>query len=99
MVIQPEIMRELRVETGIKDLNKLTEKQLEFTDDIDGSYVSIDYETYGKFFISKYFYKIDCNMFSNLSVRRSPEEFQEVEEILIGKVISSFRSLSFHGYL
>jgi hypothetical protein len=99
MIIQPAIMRELLVETGTEDLNRLAEKILEFTSDTDGSPVSIDYEMYGQFFRSRYSEKIDYRMFSNLSVRRSPEVFQEVEEILKGKITSSFRSFSFHGYL
>lgn len=99
MIIQPAIMRELLVEIGTEDLNRLAEKILEFTSDTDGSPVSIDYEMYGQFFRSRYSEKIDYRMFSNLSVRRSPEVFQEVEEILKGEVTSSFRSFSFHGYL
>jgi hypothetical protein len=99
MIIQPAIMRELLVEIGTEDLNRLAEKILAFTSDTDESPVSIDYEMYGQFFRSRYSEKIDYRMFSNLSVRRSPEVFQEVEEILKGKVTSSFRSFSFHGYL
>ncbi len=99
MIIQPAIMRELLVEVGTEDLNKLVEKLLEFSSDTNGSPISIDYEMYGQFFKSRYSEKINYHMFSNLSVRRTPEVFQEVEEILKGKVISSFRSFSFHGYL
>jgi hypothetical protein len=99
LIIQPAIMRELLVEIGTEDLIRLAEKILEFISDTDGSPVSIDYEMYGQFFRSRYSEKIDYRMLSNLSVRRSPEVFQEVEEILKGEVISSFRSFSFHGYL
>lgn len=99
MIIQPTIMRELLVEIGTESLNKLAEKILEFSGDTDESPVSIDYEMYGQFLRLKYPEKIEYHRFCNLSVHRTPEVFQQVEEVLNGSSSSSFRSCSFHDYL
>jgi Family of unknown function (DUF6492) len=99
MIIQPTIMRELLINVGIQDLDKLTEKLLTFNSKSVMSPISIDYEMYGQYLRSRYPNKINYYYFSNLSVRRSPEAFQQVEDILKGARTPNYRSFSFHGYL
>jgi hypothetical protein len=99
MIIQPAIMRELLMNSGMQDLDKLIEKLIRFNSKSAVSPISIDYEMYGQYLRSQYPNKINYSRFSNLSTRRSPEAFQEAEDIISGNKISNFRSFSFHGYL